>query len=262
MSKKRIDQVVVERKILKSRSEAKRFIIEGIVLLNGEVINKANKLVGDDDVITLKMPKKFVGRGGLKLEKALETFQINVKNNVAADIGVSTGGFTDCLLKSGASKIYAVDVGYGQIDLTLRNNDKVILFERTNARYLTKKEIPELLDLIVMDVSFISILKILPVISEFIKDSADIVSLVKPQFEGRREYLKKGIVKNKEYHSKILTNLIPAISNIGLTVVDATFSPIKGGKGNIEFFFHIKKTGTLVKFETINKIIDNAWEKL
>ncbi len=262
MSKKRLDQAIVERGLLKSRSEAKRFIIEGKVLINNIVANKANILVEDKDKISLKEPKKFVSRGGLKLEKALDTFEVDVKGKITADIGASTGGFTDCLLKRGANKVYAVDVGYGQIDLSLRNNPRVVLLERTNARYLTKKEIPDLLELVVIDVSFISILKILPAISKLISPDADIVSLIKPQFEGKREYLKKGIVKDKALHLEILKNLIEEISSLGFIVTDATFSPIKGGKGNIEFLFHIKRNGKLVKFDTIRKIVNDAWEKL
>ena len=262
LSKKRIDQVIVERGILKSRSEAKRFILEGKVLLNGGTVRKANILVRESDDISLKEPKKFVGRGGLKLEKALKAFNITINGKIAADIGASTGGFTDCLLKNGAQKVYAVDVGYGQIDFKLRMDPRVVLLERTNARYLSEKEILEPLDLVVIDVSFISILKILPAISPLIKEDADIVSLIKPQFEGKREYLKKGIVKDNLFHIEILKNLITNIRKESLTVVNATFSPIKGGKGNIEFFFHIKKQGNLVKLETIYKIVNDAWEKL
>ena len=262
MPKKRLDQAIADRGILASRSEAKRFILEGKVLLNGETAKKSNTMVSESDVISLKEKKKFVGRGGLKLEKALKEFAIVTADKISADIGVSTGGFTDCLLKSGVKKVYAVDVGYGQIDVRLRNNPKVILLERTNARYLTKKEIPEQLDLVVMDVSFISILKILPALFPLIKDNADIISLIKPQFEGKKEYLRKGIIKDKSLHSKIIKTLVKNILNENFIVTDATFSPIKGGKGNIEFFFCIRKSGELVKLETIDKMINNAWEKL
>ena len=262
MSKKRLDQAVADREILTSRSEAKRFILEGKVLLNGEIAKKSNTIVSEDDKISLKEQKKFVGRGGLKLEKALKEFAIVTADKVSADIGVSTGGFTDCLLKNGVKKVYAVDVGYGQIDVQLRNNSKVVLLERTNARYLTKKEIPESLDLVVMDVSFISILKILPALFPLIKDNADIVSLIKPQFEGKREYLRKGIVKDKRLHFEILKTLVQNILKENFIVTGATFSPIKGGKGNIEFFFFIRKRGELVKLETIDRIVNNAWGKL
>ncbi len=262
MSKKRIDEVLVERGILSTRSEAKRFIIEGRVLLNGSVVRKAGEKVSDSDSVELKEAKRFVGRGGEKLSYALDVFNVDVKDKVAADIGASTGGFSDCLLQRGVKRIYAVDVGYGQFDYTLRNNPKIMLLERTNARYLTKKEIPEVLDVVVMDVSFISIIKILPALKPLTDSEVDIVSLVKPQFEGKREYLKKGIVKEKRFHYEILKDLLHSIIDINLHVVDATYSPIKGGKGNIEFFFHIKKSGDVIEPEVIDKVVDEAWEKL
>ncbi len=262
MSKKRIDEVLVERGILSTRSEAKRFIIEGRVLLNGSVVRKAGEKVSDSDSVELKEVKRFVGRGGEKLSHALDVFNVNVEGKVAADIGASTGGFSDCLLQRGVKRIYSVDVGYGQFDYTLRNNPKIILLERTNARYLTKKEIPELLDVVVMDVSFISIIKILPALKPLTDSKVDIISLVKPQFEGKREYLKKGIVKEKRFHYEILKDLLRSVIDINLRVVDATYSPIKGGKGNIEFFFHIKKSGNVIKPEVIDKVVDEAWEKL
>ena len=262
MSKKRIDEVLVERNIFKSRSEAKRFIIEGKVLLNDEPVRKAGTFVKETDKITLKERKKYVGRGGLKLEFAIKVFDIKPKGLICADIGASTGGFTDCLLKNYAKRVYAVDVGYGQFDYTLRNNPSVVLLERTNARYLTSKEIPEKVDLITMDVSFISILKILPALIPLMKEKGTIVSLIKPQFEGRREYLKKGIVKDRELHIKILSDLLNNISLLNLCVTNITYSPIKGDKGNIEFFFKIEKKGELVNFSLIHKMVDEAWERL
>lgn len=262
MSKKRIDEVLVERNIFKSRSEAKRFIIEGKVLLNNEPVRKAGTFVKETDKITLKERKKYVGRGGLKLEFAIKVFDIKPKGLICADIGASTGGFTDCLLKNYAKRVYAVDVGYGQFDYTLRNNPSVVLLERTNARYLTSKEIPEKVDLITMDVSFISILRILPALIPLMKEESTIVSLIKPQFEGRREYLKKGIIKDRELHIKILSDLLNNISLLNLYVTNVTYSPIKGNKGNIEFFFKIEKKGELVNFSLIDKIVDEAWERL
>jgi len=261
LPKKRIDEVLVEKGFFKSRSEARRFIIEGKILLNGQLVQKAGTFVKDEDQITLKEGKKYVSRGGLKLEFAIDQFGIDPKDLIVGDIGASTGGFTDCLLKRGVKRVYAVDVGYGQFDYSLRNDKRVILLERINARYLTQKEIPEQLDLVVMDVSFISIVKILPALIPLMKEESSIISLIKPQFEGKREYLKKGIVKDKEIHKEILFNLIDDISRIGLCVTNATYSPVKGGKGNIEFFFLIKKQGKLVNFHHIYKIIDEVWER-
>ena len=262
LSKKRIDEVLVEKGLFKSRSEARRFIIEGKILLNGQLVQKAGTLVKDEDQIILKEGKKYVSRGGLKLEFAIDQFGIDPKGLITSDIGTSTGGFTDFLLKRGVKRVYDVDVGYGQFDYSLRNDKRVILLERTNARYLTQKEIPEQLDLIVMDVSFISIVKILPALTPLMKEESSIISLIKPQFEGKREYLKKGIVKDKGIHKEILFNLIDNISRIGLCVTDATYSPVKGKKGNIEFFFLIKKHGKLVNFHHIYKIVDEVWERM
>ena len=262
MSKKRIDEVLVEKGLFKSRSEARRFIIEGKILLNGQLVQKAGTLVKDEDQIILKEGKKYVSRGGLKLEFAIDQFGIDPKGLITSDIGTSTGGFTDFLLKRGVKRVYDVDVGYGQFDYSLRNDKRVILLERTNARYLTQKEIPEQLDLIVMDVSFISIVKILPALTPLMKEESSIISLIKPQFEGKREYLKKGIVKDKGIHKEILFNLIDNISRIGLCVTDATYSPVKGKKGNIEFFFLIKKHEKLVNFHHIYKIVDEVWERM
>ncbi len=262
LPKKRLDEEIVNRGILKTRSEAKRFIMEGKVMVNGETVSKAGHSVSESDKITLKTPKKYVGRGGLKLEFALDKFNIKVKDRIAGDIGASTGGFTDCLLKRGAKKVYAVDVGYGQLDFSIRNNPRVIVLERTNARYLSKKEIKDDLSLVVMDVSFISILKILPVLNNLTCPDVDIVSLIKPQFEGKPEYLRKGIVKNPEFHRIILKEVSANIKKLGFSVVNATYSPIKGGKGNIEYFYLIRKTGDMIQNDLLYKIIDEAWEKL
>ncbi len=262
LSKKRVDEALVERGILSSRSEAKRFILEGKVMLNGSVVLKANKQVSEKDDLSLKEPKKFVGRGGIKLEHALNKFRVDVSGKITADIGVSTGGFTDCLLKRGAKKVYAVDVGYGQIDLSLRNDPRVVLLEKTNARYLTEKEIPEKVEIVAMDVSFISITKILPALYGITTEQVKIVSLVKPQFEGKPEYLKKGIVKSKEHHLAILKELFSNVVRLGYSVRDITYSPIKGGKGNIEYFFLLEKSGKSAGHTKIEEIVREAWNKL
>lgn len=260
--RKRLDEELVDRGLLNSRSEAKRFILEGKVLINGQVAEKPNINVNAHDNIELIEGKKYVSRGGFKLEHALEIFQINVNDLIALDIGVSTGGFTDCLLKKGVKKVYAVDVGYGQIDLSLRKDNRIILLERTNARYLSRNEVPEEVDIVTIDVSFISILKILPAISKLIKDNANIVSLIKPQFESNRRNLIKGVIKNSEVHIEILNSLICEIQKIGLNVVYLTYSPIKGGKGNIEYFFKINRYLPVVNLEEVSKIVIEAWEKV
>ncbi len=258
--KRRLDEELVHRSILKTRSEAKRFILEGKVLVNGSAAVKPNLLVSEQDELKLVEEKKFVSRGGYKLDFALEKFNIDVKDLVALDVGASTGGFTDCLIKRGARKVYAVDVGYGQIELSLRENPKVIVIERVNAKYLNKEIIPEAPEIVTMDVSFISIIKILPVLKGLIKNSGIIVSLVKPQFEAGKREVRKGIVKNKEIHYKTLVKLINEITEIGLYVNALTYSPIKGGKGNIEFFFKISGNMPVVKLEDVYKIVEEAWE--
>lgn len=260
--KRRLDDEVVERGLLSSRSEAKRFILEGKVLINGQVAEKPNINVSRLDNIEIPEGKKYVSRGGFKLEHAFKTFQIDASGLIALDIGVSTGGFTDCLLKNGVKKVYAVDVGYGQIDLNLRNDIRVTLLERTNARYLSKSEIPEEIDIVTIDVSFISILKILPAVSNLIRDNANIISLIKPQFESNRKNLRKGIIKNSTVHIEILKTLIEEIQKIGLNVTYLTYSPIKGGKGNIEYFFKINKCLPVVNLEEVSKIVIEAWEKV
>jgi len=258
---KRIDEEVVLRGLAKSRNEAKNLILEGKVLINGRKAVKPSELVSEKDKIEILEESKYVSRGGLKLEFALKEFKIEIKDKVALDVGASTGGFTDCLLKHGAIKVYAVDVGKGIIDLSLRNNPKVILIEDFNARYLSKEQVPESVDIVTIDVSFISILKILPAVIPLIKDDASIISLIKPQFESERQFLRKGIIKDMEAHKLILKKLKEELKNINLVVVDATYSPIKGGKGNIEFFFHIKKSGNFVTNDFLDKIVEEVWNK-
>lgn len=258
--KRRLDEELVLRSILKTRSEAKRFILEGKVLVNGSTAVKPNLTVTEHDELKLVEEKKFVSRGGYKLDFALNKFNIDVKNLVALDVGASTGGFTDCLIKRGARKVFAVDVGYGQLELSLRENPKVTVIERVNAKYLNKEIISEAPDIVTMDVSFISITKILPALKGLIKDSGLIVSLVKPQFEAGKKESKKGIIKDKEIHYKTLAKLINEIAQIGLYVNTLTYSPVRGGKGNIEFFFKISGMMPVVKLEDVYKIVEEAWE--
>jgi 23S rRNA (cytidine1920-2'-O)/16S rRNA (cytidine1409-2'-O)-methyltransferase len=258
---KRIDEAILEKGLLPSRTLAKSFILEGKVLLNGEVVSKASTQVKDADSIEILEPREFVSRGGIKLNSALNFFNVDVSNKIAVDIGASTGGFTDCLLKRNVSRVYAVDVGFGQLDYSLRNDSRVVVLEHVNARYISKTIIKEYADIIVMDVSFISIVKILPALKDILKDNGVIVSLVKPQFEGEPKFTKKGIVKNPEFHKIILHSLVSKIAELNFIVTDTTYSPIKGGKGNIEFFFLLKKNGTLVNLSLIDKIVEEAWEK-
>jgi 23S rRNA (cytidine1920-2'-O)/16S rRNA (cytidine1409-2'-O)-methyltransferase len=258
--KRRLDEEIVNRGLLDSRTLAKTFILEGKVLVNGRKAIKPSELVSENDIIEVVEEKKYVSRGGFKLEFALNQFNIDVKEKVCADIGASTGGFTDCLLKHGAKKVYAIDVGKNLLDPSLLKDERVVVIEEFNARFLSNEIVKEIVDIITIDVSFISVLKILPSVLSILKDDGDIISLIKPQFEGEPKYLKKGIVRDKAFHKEILRNVLSKIKGIGLSVVNITYSPIKGGKGNIEFFFHIKK-GVFVKDEIIDTIIEEAWEK-
>ncbi|MGB9694401.1 MAG: TlyA family RNA methyltransferase [Caldisericaceae bacterium] len=258
---KRIDEVIVERGLLESRTLAKALILEGKVLLNGEVVLKASSPVKEDDEVEILGKKRFVSRGGEKLDFALSFFDVDVKGKIALDAGASTGGFTDCLLKRGVSRVYAVDVGTGQLDYSLRGDSRIVLLEQVNARYLSKEIIPEDIDIVVMDVSFISIIKIIPSFKEIVKSDGKIVSLIKPQFEGERRFTSKGIIRSAEFHKIILKSVVGKISELGYTVTNAIYSPIRGGKGNIEFFFEIEREGSLVNLSLIDKIVDEAWEK-
>lgn len=258
--KRRLDEEIVRRGLLESRTLAKSFILEGKVLVNGVVKSKPSDTVTESDLIEIVSKKEFVSRGGYKLDFAIKSFGLDVSQLIALDIGASTGGFTDCLLKHGVKKVYAVDVGKGLLDINLRNDPRVVVIEGFNARYLSRNEIKEEVDVVTIDVSFISVIKILNAVKELLKDDGDIVSLIKPQFEGSPKFLRKGVVKQKEFHKEILINVLEEIRKMDLQVINATYSPIRGGKGNIEFFFHIKKHGVFVNNEIIDKIVEEAWE--
>ena len=243
-NKERLDVIIVDSGLIKSRERAKALIMEGKVIVNGITITKAGTLVNRDAEIALKngdLP--YVGRGGLKLKAALDFFHINPGNKVIMDIGCSTGGFTDCVLKENASKVYAVDVGYGQIDWSLRQNPKVILLEKTNIRYLEKEKIPEPIDLIVIDVSFISLTKVLPVCIEFLDDKGEILALIKPQFEVGREMVEKGgVIKDETKRLNAVENIRTFAELNGLKTIGIFESPVHGQKGNIEYFIYLGRT--------------------
>ena len=238
MGKERLDKLLVEKGLVKSRERAKALIMAGKVLVNGRVIDKAGSMVPSESKIEIKgesMP--YVSRGGLKLETAIKRFGLDVRGFVCLDIGASTGGFTDCLLKHGASKVYAVDVGRGQLDWSLRQDERVVSIEKFNARYLTEKEIPEKVDLITIDVSFISLKKILPVARKFLKPKGKIVALIKPQFELSKKEVDrwKGVIKDPELHKKAIESVLDFSREIGLFPEKLTLSEPRGPKGNKEF---------------------------
>ena len=238
MKKERIDKLLVEKGLVKSRERAKALIMAGKVKVNGQVVDKPGTSVPADSVIEVKEEDiPYVSRGGLKLETALKEFGVDVSGFVCLDVGASTGGFTDCLLQHGAEKVYAVDVGRGQLDWKLRNDPRVISIERFNARYLTEKEIPEKVDLVVMDVSFISVTKLLPVVKQFLEPEGKMIVLIKPQFElTKREVDRgKGVIRDPELHRKAINKVLEFARSIGLYPENLTLSKPRGPKGNKEF---------------------------
>ncbi len=241
-TKRRLDLVLVERGLCKSRSAAHRAILAGQVLVNGQLIDKPATRITEDSCIELKAKPRYVSQGGLKLEKALRAFELDVHGMVCLDIGASTGGFTDCLLQHGAAKVYAVDVGKGQLDWSLRNDPRVVVKEDLNARYLQLEQIGEQVDLVTIDVSFISLRLILPAVRPILKPSGDVIALVKPQFEAGREHVQRGgVVKDPRVHQQVLEELAWfAVQELGFSVIDATFSPFRGPAGNIEFFVQLR----------------------
>lgn len=243
MKKVRLDQLVFEQGLTESRERAKTTIMSGLVYVNGQKADKPGMQVSPDVKIEVRgnaLP--YVSRGGFKLEKALKVFPINVTDKVCIDCGASTGGFTDVLLQNGAARVYAVDVGYGQLAWSLRNDPRVISMERTNVRYITTETISEPLDLAVMDLSFISIELILPAVFPLLKDNADVVCLIKPQFEaGREEVGKKGVVRDSAVHQRVIQRILDFVPQIGYSAVGLDFSPIRGPEGNIEYLCHLRK---------------------
>jgi 23S rRNA (cytidine1920-2'-O)/16S rRNA (cytidine1409-2'-O)-methyltransferase len=240
--KERLDKLLYQRGLAESREQAKRLILAGLVLVNEQKIDKAGTPVpGDADIRILGQEHPYVGRGGLKLEKALREFQIDPMGKVAIDFGASTGGFTDCLLQHGAAKVYAVDVGYGQLAWRLVTDPRVISLERTNVRHLTPNDLPELGDIATIDLSFISLTKILLPARALLHSHANIVALVKPQFEvGKGEVGKGGIVRSPEKHQQVLHQIRDYAENIDLICKGVIESPIKGAKGNTEFLMYLK----------------------
>ncbi len=242
--KLRLDVALTERGLVTSREKAKALIMAGQVYLNGQKELKAGANVKPDDEIEVRGSQNpFVSRGGLKLQKAAKSFGINLNDCVCMDIGASTGGFTDCMLIYGAKKVYAIDVGYGQLAWKLRTDERVVNMERTNFRYVTHNEIPEDIDFASVDVSFISLKIILPVLRELLKYGGEAVCLIKPQFEAGKEKIgKKGVVRDPQVHTEVVENITEFALQNGFTLKNLDFSPIKGPEGNIEYLMHIVKT--------------------
>ncbi len=241
--KTRLDELLAKKGLFESRTKAQSAIIAGLILVDGQKIEKPGTKVDEtDEIRILGDACPYVSRGGLKLVGAIDSFNVDVNDLVAADIGAGTGGFTDCLLQKGAKKVYAIDVGYGQIAWKLRNDKRVTVIERKNARELSESDLGEKVDLVVMDVSFISILKILPAIQNILKESGDVITLVKPQFEaGKDEVPKGGVIRDKKTHDKVLSNIKTGVEALGFNVIGQIQSPITGRDGNVEYFMHLRR---------------------
>ncbi len=241
--KKRLDIVLFERGFAESREKAKALIMSGIVYVNDQKELKAGRDIKQGDTIEVRgSTLKYVSRGGLKLEKAMQNFPISLSDCICMDIGASTGGFTDCMLQNGAKKVYSIDVGYGQLAWKLRSDARVVNMERTNFRYVTKEQIPEDIDFASVDVSFISLKLILPVMYDLLKSGGEAVCLIKPQFEAGRENVgKKGVVRDPVVHESVIKTIAEFANTQKFEVLGLEHSPVKGPEGNIEYLMYIKK---------------------
>lgn len=266
--KQRIDVLLVEKGLIETREKAKRSIMAGIVFADGERVDKPGTKVRQEAHLEIKGEKlPYVSRGGLKLKRAIDVFKLDLKDKVVLDIGASTGGFTDCALQEGAKLVYAVDVGYNQLDWKLRKDERVVVMERTNFRYVTKDAfshgIPQFASI---DVSFISLRIILPVLKSILENGAQVCALIKPQFEaGREEVGKKGIVRDRKVHEKVIREIVQFSEQCGFMVRQVTPSPIRGGEGNIEFLMHLSiedegEEAMLFPIETIMDVVLQAHE--
>ena len=241
MPKQRIDSLLLERGLVESQAKAQALIMAGEVVVDGKTVTKSGTLVADEAAIDIAKPPPFVSRGGLKLDYALDRFQLDVSSKVVVDIGASTGGFTDCLLKRGASRVYAIDVGYGQLDYRLRRDSRVTVMERVNARYPII--LAEKVDLATIDVSFISVEKVIPSVAQLLKDGGYLLVLIKPQFEARRgEVGKRGVIKQPVVHARVLGRFTAWMIEHNFRLGGLIASPILGASGNKEFFILVKST--------------------
>lgn len=253
MNKKlRLDILLVNKNFFEDKDKAKRHIMAGVVFVDNQKVDKPGTPVSEDSSIFIKHKAiPYVSRGGLKLEKAINEFEIELNNKVCLDIGSSTGGFTDCMLKNKASKVYAIDVGYGQLDWKLRQDPRVVTMERTNIRNVTREQIKNGADFASIDVSFISLKLVLPVAKELLNLHGEIVALVKPQFEAEKKDVgKKGVVRDINIHISVANDIAIFAESIGLQIIDFSYSPIKGPEGNIEYLLYMKKMDS--EFENLN----------
>lgn len=234
---------MVEQGCAESREKAKAIIMAGDVFIQNQRYDKPGMLVPKDSQLDVRGGLRYVSRGGLKLEKAMQKFPITLERKTAMDIGASTGGFTDCMLQNGAEKVYSVDVGYGQLAWKLRTDSRVVNLERTNVRYLTSEQVPELVDFFSVDVAFISLRLVLPVARKFLKDGGEAVCLIKPQFEAGKEKVgKKGVVRDPSVHREVIEQITSFVLQNGFSVLGLTYSPVRGPEGNIEYLLYLRKS--------------------
>lgn len=263
--KERLDVLLVKKGLAPSREKAKAVIMAGSVYVDGQKEDKAGSVFDEEsaqiEVRGHALP--YVSRGGLKLEKALKVFPITLTDKICMDIGASTGGFTDCMLQNGAAKVYSVDVGYGQLDWKLRQDDRVVCMEKTNFRYMTPEDIPDVLDFASVDVSFISLDKILTPAYALLKEQGEMVALIKPQFEAGREKVgKKGVVRDPKAHEEVISRIVRHADEVSFEVLDLSYSPIRGPEGNIEYLIHLRKNPERTVYPDIPAVFEKKIKEI
>lgn len=263
--KERLDVLLVKKGLAESREKAKAIIMSGIVYVDNNKEDKAGQTFNEDALIEVRgNTLRYVSRGGLKLEKAMNCFGVTLEGKIAMDVGASTGGFTDCMLQNGAVKVYSVDVGHGQLAWKLRNDERVVCMEKTNIRYVTPDDVADKIDFASIDVSFISLKKVLPAVYDLLTDVDEVVCLIKPQFEAGREKVgKKGVVREQSVHVEVVDMIVSFAREMGFVTLDLSYSPIKGPEGNIEYLLYITKDTSREGREfDINALVKESHEKL
>lgn len=263
--KERLDVLLVKKGLAESREKAKAIIMSGIVYVGNNKEDKAGQTFNEDALIEVRgNTLRYVSRGGLKLEKAMNCFGVTLEGKIAMDVGASTGGFTDCMLQNGAVKVYSVDVGHGQLAWKLRNDERVVCMEKTNIRYVTPDDVADKIDFASIDVSFISLKKVLPAVYDLLTDVGEVVCLIKPQFEAGREKVgKKGVVREQSVHVEVVDMIVSFAREMGFVTLDLSYSPIKGPEGNIEYLLYITKDTSREGREfDINALVKESHEKL
>ena len=266
MAKKRLDVLVYEAGYAESREKAKALIMAGVIYVDNQKSDKPGTTYPETVQLEMRGAKpKYVSRGGLKLEKAVEKFSLDLKDKITMDIGASTGGFTDCMLQNSAKKVYSVDVGYGQLDWKLRNDERVVNLERTNVRYITKEQVPEEIGFFSVDVCFISLELVLPAVRPLLAENAEAVCLIKPQFEaGKGNVGKNGVVRDKNIHKAVIVKIYEFCLSHGFDVLDLTYSPVKGPEGNIEYLLYIRRSddAKALKALDIEQTVEDSHKEL